>query len=117
MPVEVVGPEPGAASERKLLRSVFMKGMAAALVESLRAAESAGCEDWLRADIAAALESADGALIERLVDGSSVHSVRRVAEMEAAAELLRELGVEPRMAEASAEWLRQLAAERAARVS
>jgi 3-hydroxyisobutyrate dehydrogenase-like beta-hydroxyacid dehydrogenase len=117
MPVEAVGSEPGAASERKLLRSVFMKGMAAALVESLRAADEAGCRDWLRADIAAALESADEALIDRLVDGSSVHAVRRVAEMEAAAELLRELGVEPRVAEAAADWLRQLADERTSRVS
>jgi 3-hydroxyisobutyrate dehydrogenase-like beta-hydroxyacid dehydrogenase len=112
MPVEIVGPEPGAASERKLLRSVFMKGLAAALVESLRAAEAAGCEEWLRADVAAALESADEALIDRLVDGSRLHAVRRVTEMEAAAELLRELGVEPRVATAAAEWLRQLAAER-----
>src|SRR5262249_46475144 len=91
MPVDVVGPVPGAASERKLLRSVFMKGLAAALIESLRAAEASGCEDWLRADIAAALESADEALIERLVEGSRLHAVRRITEMEAAAELLREL--------------------------
>jgi 3-hydroxyisobutyrate dehydrogenase-like beta-hydroxyacid dehydrogenase len=112
MPVEVVGPEPGAASERKLLRSVFMKGLAAALVESLRAAEAAGCEDWLRADAAAVLETADAALVDRLVDGSRVHAVRRVTEMEAAAELLRDLGVEPRIATAAAEWLSQLAAER-----
>ncbi len=35
MPVEVVGPEPGQAAVRKLLRSVFMKGLAAAAIEAL----------------------------------------------------------------------------------
>ena len=53
MPVEVLGGEPGAAAARKLLRSVFMKGLAASCVESLRAARAAGCEDWMRAEIEA----------------------------------------------------------------
>ena len=35
MPVEVVGPEPGDAAAIKLLRSVFMKGLAAAAIETL----------------------------------------------------------------------------------
>ena len=38
MPVEVVGPEAGDAAGLKLLRSVFMKGVAAAALESLAAA-------------------------------------------------------------------------------
>jgi 3-hydroxyisobutyrate dehydrogenase-like beta-hydroxyacid dehydrogenase len=108
-PVETVGTEPGAASTRKLLRSIFMKGLAAAVIESLDAATAAGCEPWLRADIAATLTSADAALVERLVEGSRAHAVRRVGEMEAAAALERELGVEPRVAEAAAELLRTLA--------
>jgi len=109
MPVEVVGPDPGAASTRKLLRSVFMKGLAAAVIESLEAASAAGCEPWLRADIAATLTGADESLLRRLEDGSRAHAVRRVDEMEAAAALERELGVEPRVAEAAAELLRSLA--------
>jgi 3-hydroxyisobutyrate dehydrogenase-like beta-hydroxyacid dehydrogenase len=107
-PVEVVGPEPGDAAARKLLRSVFMKGLAAAVLESLDAAEAAGCTDWLRADIAATLREADESLVDRLVDGSAQHATRRVAEMEAAAELLRDLGVEPHVARAAAEVLRGL---------
>jgi hypothetical protein len=43
------------------------------------------------------------------VDGSVRHAVRRVDEMDAAAELLRELGVIPRVAESAAEILRDLA--------
>ena len=106
--VDVVGPEPGAAAARKLLRSVFMKGLAAAVLESLAASEAAGCADWLRADIAATLQGADESLAARLVDGSTQHAVRRVAEMEAAADLLRELGVEPHVARAAADVLRGL---------
>jgi 3-hydroxyisobutyrate dehydrogenase-like beta-hydroxyacid dehydrogenase len=106
--VDVVGPEPGAAAGRKLLRSVFMKGLAASVLESLAAAEAAGCADWLRADIAATLRDADESLVDRLVGGSTQHAVRRIAEMEAAAELQRDLGVEPRVALAAAAVLRGL---------
>jgi 3-hydroxyisobutyrate dehydrogenase-like beta-hydroxyacid dehydrogenase len=109
MPIELVGPDPGAAAERKLVRSVFMKGLAAAIGESLDAAEAAGCEEWLRAEIERTIAGADASLVERLVVGSRRHAVRRTEEMEAAAELLRELGVEPRVAEAAAAWLRELA--------
>jgi 3-hydroxyisobutyrate dehydrogenase-like beta-hydroxyacid dehydrogenase len=108
MPVEVVEGGAGAAAARKLVRSVFMKGIAAALVESLRAAEAAGCEEWLRDDLAHVL---DEKLLERLVSGSSRHAVRRIVEMEAAADLLEELGVEPRIANAARAWLEELAAE------
>jgi 3-hydroxyisobutyrate dehydrogenase-like beta-hydroxyacid dehydrogenase len=104
--VEVVGPDPGDAAARKLLRSVFMKGLAAAVLESLAAAEAAGCADWLRADIEATLRDADEGLVDRLLLGSKQHAVRRIAEMEAAAELLRELGVEPHVAQAAADVLR-----------
>jgi 3-hydroxyisobutyrate dehydrogenase-like beta-hydroxyacid dehydrogenase len=107
MPVDVLGPEPGAAATRKLLRSVFLKGMAAAAIESLRAGEAAGCEEWVRAELAAALESAD---LERLVTGSKRHARRRVDEVGDACELLEELGVEPRVARAAGEWLTELAA-------
>jgi 3-hydroxyisobutyrate dehydrogenase-like beta-hydroxyacid dehydrogenase len=109
MPVEIVDGGPGVAAARKLVRSVFMKGMAAALVESLRAADAAGCGEWLRADLARVV---DEALVTRLVEGSSRHAVRRIDEMEAAAELLEELGVEPRVATAARAWLEELAGER-----
>jgi 3-hydroxyisobutyrate dehydrogenase-like beta-hydroxyacid dehydrogenase len=108
MPVEVVGPEPGQAAVRKLLRSVFMKGLAAAAIEALSAAAAAGCEAWLREEIAGALASADAALLERLEKGSRKHAARRVDEVRDASALLRELGIEPRISEASAGWLTQL---------
>jgi 3-hydroxyisobutyrate dehydrogenase-like beta-hydroxyacid dehydrogenase len=107
MPVEVVGPEPGAASTRKLVRSIFMKGLAAAVVESLAAAGAAGCEPWLREEIAAVLASGEP-FVTRLVEGSRRHAARRIDEMEAAAALEQELGLEPHVARAAAAVLRGL---------
>jgi len=98
MAVETIDGGAGAAAERKLLRSVFMKGMAAAATESLEAAEAAGCADWLHDDIAREIGAP---LLDRLVEGSRLHARRRVHEMEAACELLADLGVEPRVAAAA----------------
>jgi len=109
MPVTVVGREPGEAAGLKLLRSVFMKGLAASVLESVEAARRRGADDWLRGEIA---EVVGEPLLERLLSGSVAHAERRQEEMDAAAAYLGELGVEPRVAEAAAAWLRQLAAER-----
>jgi 3-hydroxyisobutyrate dehydrogenase-like beta-hydroxyacid dehydrogenase len=106
--VEVLAGPPGAAADRKLVRSVFFKGLAAAVTESLRAARAAGCEDWIRDSITAELTAASEATVDRLEQGSILHARRRVEEMADAAGLLRDLGVPPRIAEASEEWLRQL---------
>src|SRR4051794_986754 len=50
MPVTEVGPDPGEAAARKLARSVFMKGLTAAIAESLAAAEGGGWAGWGRGD-------------------------------------------------------------------
>jgi 3-hydroxyisobutyrate dehydrogenase-like beta-hydroxyacid dehydrogenase len=110
MPVTAIGPEAGAAAARKLVRSVFMKGLAAAIGEALEAAEAIGGRDALYADIAATLTGADEALLRRLVEGSAQHAARRAEEMAAARAMLEELGVEPRVAAASEAWLRSLRA-------
>jgi 3-hydroxyisobutyrate dehydrogenase-like beta-hydroxyacid dehydrogenase len=107
MPVQVLSDRPGDAATLKLLRSVFMKGLAASALESLRAAEAAGHASWLEREIATVVGKP---LLERLVEGSRRHAVRRVDEMEAARELLHELGVEPRIAAASVAVLADFAA-------
>jgi 3-hydroxyisobutyrate dehydrogenase-like beta-hydroxyacid dehydrogenase len=110
MPVTAIGPEPGDAAARKLARSVFMKGLAAAIGEALAAADRIGARADLYADIEQTLADADGALLARLVDGSARHAARRAEEMAAARAMLEELGVEPRIAAASEAWLRSLRA-------
>jgi 3-hydroxyisobutyrate dehydrogenase-like beta-hydroxyacid dehydrogenase len=98
----------GEAISRKLLRSVFYKGLAAAVVEALAAAEKAGCADWLAGNISAELAGFDGSTIDRLVQGTHTHARRRADEMTAAAEQLTELGVPPRIAGAARDLLVEL---------
>jgi 3-hydroxyisobutyrate dehydrogenase-like beta-hydroxyacid dehydrogenase len=109
MPVDVVGSEPGDAAGLKLLRSVFMKGLAASVLESVEAASRRGGEDWLHREIADVIGEP---LLERLLSGSVTHAERRRGELDAAASYVGELGVEPRVAAAAAGWLRQLAEEK-----
>lgn len=112
--VEVLPGPPGTAAARKLVRSVFYKGLAAAVIEALRAARAAGCEEWLRDNIRQELASASAATLDRLEQGSVRHAVRRADEMAAVSEQLRQLGVPPRVASASEQWLRQLVDEQSA---
>jgi len=107
--VTVMEGEAGLAAERKLLRSVFFKGLAAAVVEALEAGRAAGCEDWLRDNIAEELTRANESTVDRLVRGTHQHAVRRADEMTAATEMLVELDVEPTMAAATRDFLIRLA--------
>ncbi len=109
--VTVLEGPPGTAATRKLVRSVFYKGLAAAVTEALRAGRAAGCEEWLRDDIAQVLASASAATVGRLEEGSIRHARRRMDEMMAAGDLLDELGVPSRVTRASQGWLEQLMAE------
>jgi 3-hydroxyisobutyrate dehydrogenase-like beta-hydroxyacid dehydrogenase len=99
----------GLAATRKLLRSVFYKGLAAAALEALEAARAAGHEEWLRQNIVDELVASDERTLARLETGTERHALRRSHEMAAATELLEELGVPPRITAASRDWLRELA--------
>jgi 3-hydroxyisobutyrate dehydrogenase-like beta-hydroxyacid dehydrogenase len=111
MAVEVAGDEAGLASTRKLLRSVVTKGLAQLLVESLQAAEAAGLAGETWDNLVAQLASVDEALVRRLVSGTARHAARRVDEMEATAEMLSDLGVDPTMTRATLARLRTVAAD------
>lgn len=88
---EVVGHQAGDASGRKLLRSVFMKGLGALVSESMLAAEAAGEDSWMRAQIAGALAGGEAAL-DRLYSGTRAHAKRRAQELADSLDLLGELG-------------------------
>jgi 3-hydroxyisobutyrate dehydrogenase-like beta-hydroxyacid dehydrogenase len=109
MPVELVDQQAGEAAQRKLLRSVFMKGLAAAVIESMEAAERAGCAEWMRREITNQMLAADESLLDRLINGSRKHAGRRIEEMQAATELLQALHIEPRVSQAAVGWLQELA--------
>jgi 3-hydroxyisobutyrate dehydrogenase-like beta-hydroxyacid dehydrogenase len=109
--MEAIGPRPGEAAERKLLRSVFVKGMAIAARESLEAARAAGQEEWFRAHLVETIENADGPMLERLVGSSRAHAKRRAEEMAAAAEMLDALDTPAAISRAAAATYDELAKE------
>jgi 3-hydroxyisobutyrate dehydrogenase-like beta-hydroxyacid dehydrogenase len=109
MPVEYDGDVAGHAATRKLLRSVVMKGLAGVLRESMEAAERAGLADETWSNLVGQLSNIDEALLRRLAEAPATHAPRRVEEMEAAEQLLVELGVEPTMTRATVASLRRLA--------
>jgi RraA family protein len=100
--VEDIAGAPGDASARKLLRSTFMKGLGALIVESSAAGRVAGAEKWMRTQIANELNGGEAAL-DRLHDGTVKHAARRGPETAAAAALLDSLGLRPVMTRAAAE--------------
>ena len=63
---------------------------------------------WKKQNIAEELAGFTGRTIDRLVDGSHRHAHRRVEEMAAACEQLRDLGVTPLLAEATRELFADL---------
>jgi len=107
MPVTDIGGDPGLASSRKLLRSVMMKGLAAVVIEAMQGASQARCEEWLWANLVDEITTADKDFLARLVRGTAPHAHRRLHEMEASAELLEELGVDPLMTRSTVESLRR----------
>ncbi|WP_433566725.1 DUF1932 domain-containing protein [Nocardia sp. CA-151230] len=104
----VAGPI-GAASSRKLLRSVVYKGLAAAVVEAMEGARAAGCEGWFRHHLATEFVRFDADMIDRLISGTYEHAARRAEEMDAAAAQLADLGLTPRIAAATRDALRAIA--------
>lgn len=106
MPVTVLDDQVGSAAARKLVRSVFMKGVAVAVIECLQAAERLDCEAWTREQLLTVLR--DESLIDRFVEGSRIHANRRIHEMKAAAELLTEVKVVPLVTNATIKRLKTL---------
>jgi 3-hydroxyisobutyrate dehydrogenase len=100
MPLDVVGDEARQVATRKPPPSIFMKGLAQLLIESLDEAEA-----W--DNLVAQLTAADGAG-PPLVEGTLRHARRQVDETDAAAALLGELRVDAAMTETTTARLRRM---------
>jgi 3-hydroxyisobutyrate dehydrogenase-like beta-hydroxyacid dehydrogenase len=104
----VEGP-PGAAALVKLLRSVFMKGRDALVLEMILAARRHGVLDAVLDSIGGPGEQVPfPCLAERVMCSLAVYAERRADELADAASLLREVGVDPTMTEAGEARLRRL---------
>ncbi|MFE1665043.1 NAD(P)-binding domain-containing protein [Microbacterium sp. P02] len=111
LPADDAGPEPGTAAGLKLLRSVFMKGLAAVVFESAEAAEVVGARDWVIDQMASELGPSGRELVERMIEGTRLHAVRREDEMRDVRAYLQSLDATHAMTDGTIEWLRRIAAE------
>jgi 3-hydroxyisobutyrate dehydrogenase-like beta-hydroxyacid dehydrogenase len=103
----------GVPSAVKMCRSVVIKGLEALAVESMFAARRYGSENEVLASLAATFPEMgwNGKLPDYLISRVAEHGKRRAAEMREAAQALRDVGIDPLMAEATAERQDALAEE------
>jgi 3-hydroxyisobutyrate dehydrogenase-like beta-hydroxyacid dehydrogenase len=100
----------GRATQLKLLRSAYMKGRDALVVETLLAARRAGLQDRLAASIEGAGERVPFPdLADRVLRSLAVHAERRATELSESADALLAVGVDPQLARAGAEVLQRVA--------
>ncbi|MFD2937528.1 NAD(P)-dependent oxidoreductase [Spirosoma flavum] len=105
--ITVLSDEMGEAATRKLLRSIVYKGMAAVIGEAVEASRAFGLEDYIREQIRSIIGDND-ALIDRFLEGSKTHALRRSHELEAVVSMLTACAVEPVMSRATLTSLENL---------
>lgn len=91
----VVGPEPGAATAIKMVRSLFVKGLEAITVETLLAAQASGCFSEIYASLSASFPGLDWArFADYQFERTTRHGHRRAAEMRESGATLDALGLQ-----------------------
>jgi 3-hydroxyisobutyrate dehydrogenase-like beta-hydroxyacid dehydrogenase len=109
MDITKVSDNPGDASAVKLVRSIYMKGIAALLIETLEAAHVYQVEERV---ISSLSETMDGTNFEqtmnRLVTGTSIHAVRRAVELEGSIEMMESKNIDSGMSKAARDKLQSL---------
>jgi 3-hydroxyisobutyrate dehydrogenase-like beta-hydroxyacid dehydrogenase len=98
----------GDAATRKLLRSIVYKGIAAVVCEAMEAGQAFGMESYMRAQISSLIGGNDD-LIDRFVEGSRTHALRRMHEMEAVIAMLQSKDIEPIVTTGTKNNLKRLA--------
>ena len=88
----------GAASAIKLVRSIFMKGVASLMIEMLQAADAYGVTDEVIASVGKSMDKvAFASHLDWLVTGTAVHCSRRAAELKGSAAMQEEAGLSGEM--------------------
>lgn len=99
-----VASEHGRASAIKLCRSIMIKGLEALIVDCARASRHWDVEREVYGSLAETFPSIDWpALADNMAERVATHGIRRAAEMREAADMLREMGLEPGLAIAVAD--------------
>jgi 3-hydroxyisobutyrate dehydrogenase-like beta-hydroxyacid dehydrogenase len=105
MNAQAIADRVGIASAVKMCRSVVIKGIEALAVESMLAARAFGAEEQVLASLAQTYPHMgwNKELPDYLISRVAEHGRRRAAEMREVARTLRDVGISPLMASASAE--------------
>lgn len=102
MNISLAGEVPGAASAIKLIRSIYMKGCSALMIEMLQAADAYGVTDEVISSISVSMDNIPFSNhLNRLVTGSALHCVRRAAELKGSIELLSDKSISSDMTAAA----------------
>jgi 3-hydroxyisobutyrate dehydrogenase-like beta-hydroxyacid dehydrogenase len=108
MNTEIAGDRIGDASLSKMLRSIFIKGIEALMLESLVAARHAGIEERILDSVQKTLPGINWRELSAYnLERTATHGKRRTAEMFESAATVRELGLDPFVTEGIAkriEW-------------
>lgn len=100
----------GHATLVKLLRSIYMKGRDALVLEMMLAAHRYGLEQPVVDSIAGPGEEVSfSALSERILTALGIHAGRRAAELASSRDVVREAGIDPVVTAAGTERLARLA--------
>jgi 3-hydroxyisobutyrate dehydrogenase-like beta-hydroxyacid dehydrogenase len=111
MQFSVVGPEVGSAAAIKMIRSVMIKGIEALTLECFLAAARAGVLEEVTVSLKNNYPTLDWTKIaDYNLERMASHGERRAAEMEESAATLRELGLDPLMAESTVKRQREMGA-------
>ncbi|MEG1850204.1 MAG: DUF1932 domain-containing protein, partial [Oscillospiraceae bacterium] len=109
MNITSAGDRAGDASAIKLVRSIYMKGIAALMIEMLQGARSYGVSEEVVSSIATSMDGIPFRThLNRLVTGSALHCERRASELKGSIAMLHEAGLDARMTTASMERLEGL---------
>jgi 3-hydroxyisobutyrate dehydrogenase-like beta-hydroxyacid dehydrogenase len=108
MRAEAVGERIGDASLNKMLRSIFIKGFEALLLEGLVAAHHVGLEDKILDSVQQTIPGVNWReAASYYLERTAKHGARRAAEMHESAATVAELGLDPILTKAIArriEW-------------
>ena len=107
--VEKIGDKAGEAGAIKMLRALYTKAHLALAFDMLEGAAAYGVEDYVMKSLAETMDSKDFITgMNGRVSGGVIHAARRADELEMAAGMLRDAGLDPRLALTAAEKLREI---------
>ncbi|MZQ99696.1 MAG: NAD(P)-binding domain-containing protein [Acidaminobacter sp.] len=102
MKITCASEKAGDASAIKLIRSIFMKGIAGLMLEMLQASEYYQVSDQVVKSVGNSLDGiAFQSHLDRLITGTAIHAKRRAAEIKGSIQLCGEAGIECPMTLAS----------------